>query len=85
MCIPGRSHRFCEKQYRKHKCQKHKAEKKTDEKSDEAIVVKKYVKAYGAKGRNLFTFPTGKHIVELEAAGRYGNRTEGSKRTVRKI
>ena len=29
--------------------------------SDEAIVAMKYVKAYGAKGRNTLTFLDGKH------------------------
>ena len=39
---------------------------KNCEKSDEAVVAMKYVKAYGAKGRNTITFLEGKHAQTLE-------------------
>lgn len=42
-CIPGRSCRFCIKQYGWHKCYKHEAGKKVCRKSDEAIVAEKHV------------------------------------------
>ena len=49
--------------------------------SDEAIVAMKYVKAYGAKGRNTLTFLVGKHKQSNETKKKlitnyyYGNKT----------
>lgn len=58
------------KRYPRRKCQQHKAKGTDGEKSDEAVVAVKHVKACGAKGRNLSAFPEGEHVTALEAGGK---------------
>ena len=49
--------------------------KKRCKKSDEVIVAKKYVKAYGAKDRNTLTFLDGKHKRSNETKKNYSQIT----------
>ena len=50
--------------------------------SDEVVVVRKYVKAYGAKDRNIRTFLEGKHARHWRSKGKHGNTTTRSKNIV---
>ena len=54
-CIPGRPHSF-HLEGIEHTSVQSKVFKMNYEGSDEVIVVMKYVKAYGAKDRNILTF-----------------------------
>ena len=65
ICVPGRPHNFRIDGIEYTSVQS-KMFKMNYEGSDEVIVVTKYVKAYGAKGRNTLTFLDGKHKICLQ-------------------
>ena len=83
-CVPGRAHILPVTGYRE-QVPATQGHEKGCGKSDEAIVALKYVKAYGAKGRNTETFPEGKHVKTLEVREIHGNKTTGYKDIVREV